>query len=131
MGVSRRLPEPLPALPAPEVPELPALPSPGDQASAPPAPPPDEPLPALPGDAVAGTLDNAAEPLPVPVAIDAPSPTPPAATGTDEAVGDAGPLPDIAPPPPQPGGPDLAYGAFQRGFYLTAFDIAIERARSR
>ena len=32
--------------------------------------------------------------------------------------------------PPQKGAgePDLAYGAFQRGFYLTAFALAIERA---
>ena len=53
----------------------------------------------------------------------------PAAAGPEDAAGDADALPDIAPPPPAPGGPDLAYGAFQRGFYLTAFEIAIERPR--
>jgi uncharacterized protein len=39
-------------------------------------------------------------------------------------------LNEIAPPPPSADGPDLAYGAFQRGFYLTAFDLAIQRAEA-
>ena len=123
-------PEPLPTLPAPEIPSLPALPSPGEQASALPPLPPDESVPALPGEAVAGPMDSVAEPLPEAMVLDAPPPVPPDATGGEEAAGDANALPEIAPPPPAPGGPDLAYGAFQRGFYLTAFDIAIKRAEA-
>ncbi|MBN9011190.1 MAG: sel1 repeat family protein, partial [Rhizobiales bacterium] len=42
---------------------------------------------------------------------------------------DAALAPDSAPPPSSGGPPpDLAYGAFQRGFYLTAFSLAIPRA---
>ena len=36
----------------------------------------------------------------------------------------------LAPPPPSSDGPDLAYGAFQRGFYLTAFQLALDRAEA-
>jgi hypothetical protein len=122
-------PESLPTLPAPDIPSLPSLP-PGEQASALPPLPPAEPAPELTGEAVAGPMDSMAEPLAEVMVLDSPFPAPSAATGGEEAVGDAVALPELAPPPPAPGGPDLAYGAFQRGFYHTAFDIAIKRAEA-
>ena len=51
---------------------------------------------------------------------------PPATLPSGLDFGVADPALDIAPPPGGPQ-PDLAYGAFQRGLYLTAFQIAIER----
>ena len=40
--------------------------------------------------------------------------------------------PVVAPPkiPPKPGEPDLAYGAYQRGYFLTALDFALPRAEA-
>ena len=67
---------------------------------------------------------------PTPLVLDAPAPVLLPRPGRRRRWATPNALPDIAPPPPAPGGPDLAYGAFQRGFYLTAFDIAIERAQA-
>ncbi|MCB1486188.1 MAG: hypothetical protein KDJ88_01895, partial [Bauldia sp.] len=99
-------------------------------------------LPALPTvedipDLPTGTFSDA-EPLPDPANLATTEPAPlaqPLAQPVAQPVAERAPETDaelatIAPPPPAPGGPDLAYGAFQRGLYLTAFDIAIQRAEA-
>src|SRR5690606_6029406 len=90
-----------------------------------------EPLPGIPPEAAAAvpTLTAPTDALPAvaPAGDAAPSAEVPAGPRSDDPIGDAVAAAEastaLAPP-----GIDLAYGACQRGFYLTAFSHAIERA---
>ena len=66
-----------------------------------------------------------------PAAKPVPKPVPP-----KPSAGAAAAPPSSAPPPQAPGtdgehAPDLAYGAYQRGYYLTAFAIATRRVEDK
>lgn len=129
-GAGLSLPEPLPIEGDADVPGLPALPAPSGEADGSPTLSFEDSPPALPGEAVAGSPDTSVPPLPDFGAAEPAPALPLTAAAEEKTASEVGLLPDIAPPPPPPGGPDLAYGAFQRGFYLTAFSIAIERAEA-
>lgn len=89
----------------------------------PPPEPPAPPAPPLPAPAEAAP----SSPLPAapPPAAD-PPPAEPPADGKAEAV-PAVPVPAPAPTGPPP---DLAYGAYQRGLFITAFDEATRRLQA-
>ncbi|MCP4384967.1 MAG: sel1 repeat family protein, partial [Hyphomicrobiales bacterium] len=97
------------------------------------------PVPRLRPDRQTADVGRSLEPLGV---IDLPTlpgtgfealPGTPAEVGSTEDRRPAPPADDemdlaVVEPLPSPDGPDRAYGAFQRGLYLTAFDIAIPLA---
>jgi len=118
------------AKPTPPVRKIPPVPAPRPEMAA--APPPAPPTAAAPQPL---TADTAAPALPSrPDASTAPPTAAPIPSGPAALVPSAGPGVAGAATPPATatggGEPDLAYGAFQRGLYISARNTALPRAQA-